>query len=138
MKNARAFLRASTVALAAGLLVAIASPAHAVVAAAVPGSFTAGYATRVVVTRVGGPVTFMNGDVATHTDTSKAYLPKKVARKTKRCGQFSPTRCPLFTSGPVGDGMQGPVAGLKAVKSGKQYEFYCQIHTNMRGTLVVQ
>lgn len=124
--------------LAAGALVVLAaSPASAVVAAAGPGSFTTGYVTPVVVAAKGGSLTFFNGDVATHTLTSEAYLPKKIARKTKRCRSFSRTTCPLFTTRTVGEGESGRVDGLNHVKPGRQYDFYCRVHSGMRGTLVV-
>jgi plastocyanin len=113
-------------------------PAQAVVAAAAPGSFFGTYATPVVFTRPGGPLTFVNGDVADHTITaSDAYLPRRVALRTKRCDSYSARRCPLFTSGTVGAGDTGEVKGLKRVKAGRQYAFRCDIHSSMRGTLVV-
>ena len=123
--------------LAGALVLATAAPAHAVVAAAGPGAFTTGYATRVVTTPVGGPVTFANGDVADHTLTSKATLPRKVARKTSRCRGYSRTSCPLFTTSVVASGESAAVQGLERVKAGRQYEFVCQIHGSMTGTLVV-
>ena len=138
MKQRKAGLTLSLAGLVAAAVLATAGPAHAVVAAAAPGSFNAGYATPVVVTQVGGPVTFVNADAATHTLTAaRGYLPKKVARRTKRCSPYPATRCPLFTTGSVQSGASAPVDGLKYVKAGRQYEFYCQIHANMKGTLVV-
>ena len=124
--------------LTGALVLATSSPAHAVVAAAGPGAFTTGFATRVVVTPVGGPVTFVNGDVAEHTLTAAdATLPKKVAKRTKRCRGYSARSCPLFTTVVVPSGESAPVEGLNRVKAGQQYEFVCQIHGSMTGTLVV-
>lgn len=124
--------------LAGALVLMTPAPAHAVVAAAGPGAFATGYATRVVVTPAGGPVTFMNGDaVADHTLTAAdATLPKKVAKRTKRCRGYSVRSCPLFATPVVGPGGSAAVEGLKRVKPG-QYEFKCQIHGSMTGTLVV-
>ena len=120
----------------AGLLL-LAGPAHAAVAAAGPGASTAGFATRVVVTPVGGSVTFVNGDVADHTLTaSDAYLPKKVARKTAYCKPYPKRACPLFTTGSVGAGDSASVQGLDRLAAG-EYPFRCQIHSGMTGTLVV-
>jgi plastocyanin len=125
-------------ALAGAMVVALAGSAHAVVAAAAPGSFSGSYATPVVFTRVGGPLTFFNGDVADHTLTaSDSFLPRKVARRTKRCDPYPRRRCPLFATGTVGSGESEDVGGLKRLKAGKQYAFRCQIHSSMRGTLVV-
>ncbi len=124
-------------ALAALLVLGAASPAHAVVAATAPGSSVAGYATRAVVAPVGGPVTFFNGDVVDHTLTAfNSYLPKRAARKASWCRGYSLRRCPLFTTGSVNSGESAEVQGLEHVKPGRQYEFYCQIHSGMRGTLV--
>jgi plastocyanin len=138
----RSRTRCSGLAVAVGLAVATVfltpGPAQAVVAAAAPGSFAGSYATPVVFTRVGGPLIFVNGDVTDHTITaSDAYLPRRVARRTKRCASYSARRCPLFTSGTVGAGETGEVKGLKRVKAGKQYSFRCDFHSSMRGTLVV-
>ena len=118
-------------------VIAMPAPVHAVVAATVPGSFTAGYATPTVFTRKGGPVTLVNGDVAPHTLTAmNAFLPRRIARKTKRCaGRL--TSCPLFTTKIVDSGESGDVSGLGRVKPGAQYAFRCQIHSTMRGTLIV-
>ena len=124
--------------LAASVLtIAAPSPAHAVVAAAGPGSFTAGYVTRVVVVPVGGPLTFVNGDAVTHTLTADdAFLPRRVARKTSRCSSYPARRCPLFDSGSVGTGDTVEVEGLNRLKAGRQYAFYCQIHSSMTGILI--
>jgi plastocyanin len=130
----------AVVALSVTAMLAIVLPgsAQAVVAAAGPGSFAGTYATPVVFTRVGGPLTFVNGDVASHTLTaSDAYLPRRVARRTGRCANYSARRCPLFATGSVGSGESEDVAGLKRVKAGKQYAFRCEIHSSMKGTLVV-
>lgn len=124
--------------LAAALVLTTSAPAHAVVAAAGPGASTTGYVTRVVVTPVGGPVTFVNGDVvADHTLTADATLPKKVAKRTKRCRAYGVRSCPLFTTTVVASGQSAEVEGLKRVKAGRQYEFKCLIHGSMTGTLVV-
>jgi len=137
MRSTRRLL--TTLCLAAALVLALGAPAHAVVAAAVPGSFTVGFATPVVFTQVGGPVIFANGDVASHTLTaSKDFLPRKVARKTKRCAGYPRDGCPLFSTPVVDSGEEAQVAGLKRVKAGKQYAFRCQIHSGMKGTLVVR
>jgi plastocyanin len=128
----------STLCLAGLAVLGLPSPAHAVVAAAGPGSFAGSYATPVVFTQSGGPVTFVNGDVAPHTMTAAdAYLPKKIAKKTRRCSGYSPRSCPLFATKTVDSGESAELGGLKRLKPGGQYAFRCMIHSNMRGTLVV-
>ena len=121
----------------AGLMM-LAGPAYAAVAAAGPGASTAGFATRIVVTTVGGSVTFVNGDVADHTLTaSNKYLPKRVARKTAHCSGYPKKACPLFTTGSVSGGDTASVEGLDRVVAGREYPFKCEIHSGMTGTLVV-
>ena len=121
----------------AGLLM-LAGPAHAAVASAGPGASTTGYATPIVVTTAGGPVTFINGDVADHTLTASGkFLPKKLAKKTPHCSGYSRKSCPLFTTGSVGGGDSATVQGLERVAAGREYPFKCEIHSGMTGTLVV-
>ena len=81
----------------------------------------------------------MNGDaLADHTLTAAdAVLPRKIAKKTKRCRGYSARSCPLFATTVVSPGESAEVEGLNRVKAGRQYEFECQIHGSMRGTLVV-
>lgn len=126
------------VALVGATLALGAAPAHAVVAAAGPGAAFAGYATRVVVAPQGGPVTFANADLSDHTLTAAdAVLPRRIAKKTRYCKSYGVKSCPLFTSGVVQSGESAEVAGLKRAKAGREYEFQCEIHSGMRGTLVV-
>lgn len=124
---------------AAALVVASAPSAHARVAAAGPGAFAAGFATPVVVTSVGGPVTFHSADAAPHnfvaTDT---FLTKKQAKKAEWCTSYSVGKCPLFWSATIGAGEQTDVMGLDKVEAGQQYAFFCSLHPGtMRGTLIV-
>ena len=125
-------------ALAGATLGLGAAPAHAVVAAAGPGAAVAGYATPVVVAPDGAGVTFANSDLADHTLTaSEAKLPRRIAKKTRYCKSYGVRSCPLFTTGVVAGGESATVAGLERAKPGTEYEFVCQIHGGMRGTLVV-
>jgi plastocyanin len=88
-----------------------------------PGATSTGYATPVMATQVGGPVSYVNLDPVQHDVTSDAKAPD---------GQ------PLFKSKVSGLGEVSPVQGLDRVQSGQTYGFYCSIHPGMRGTLVVR
>lgn len=130
--------KAGIVGAAVALVVALASPARAVIATAVPGSFAAGWATPVILTPVGGPVTVVNADIAPHKLVADGiFLPKKRAKKTPWCKDGYPKkRCPLFWSEAVGTGQSTEVLGLERIKSGEEYPFKCEIHPNMTGVLV--
>ena len=132
--------RALFAAFAAGaLLITSAPPVHARVAVAGPGAYAGGFATPVVVTSVGGPVSFYSSDVAPHNFVAfDAFLKKKQAKKSEWCTSFTAGKCPLFWSPTIVFGEQTEVLGLERVKAGKQYTFFCSIHPNaMRGTLIV-
>jgi len=82
---------------------------------AVPGSAVTGFATPVVVMRVGQLLYFVNGDATVaHTVSG-----------------------PSFDSGIVGPGQILPVTGTAGLKRG-HYAFRCTIHPNMTGTLYVE
>ena len=84
--------RARIAGAALALVLAVATPAQAVVAAAVPGSYVAGWATPVIVTPVGGPVTVANTDIAPHQLVADgSFLAKKSAKKAPWC-KASPQR----------------------------------------------
>ncbi len=125
-------------ALAAGLLVVLtAAPSEARVAAAGPGSFAAGFTTPLVVTTVGGTVTFLNSDIASHNFiAAEDFVPKKRAKKAEWCASYAKGNCPLFWTPTITAGQETDVLGLDLVKSGETYAFICSIHPNMRGTLV--
>jgi spore coat protein A len=129
--------RTGLVTLVAALSIATAAPAHAVVAAAGPGGYVAGWATPVVVVQSGGDLTVVNGDVAPHNFVaSENYLPPKTARKTFWCSAFKKKTCPLFWSETITIGETTSVQGLEAIAPG-QFPFFCSIHPGMAGTLVV-
>lgn len=99
-----------------------AAPAGATVIAG-PGAASTTYATPVMLTQVGGPLSFTNLDAAQHDVTAT---------------QKGPDGKPLFASKLVGLGGTTPVEGLDRVQAGQSYEFFCSIHPGMRGTLIVR
>lgn len=131
--------RALLAAAAAALVVAPSAPAHAAVAAAVPGSFAAGFATPVVVAAQGEDITFVNADPAPHNFVADGvYLAKKDAKKSRWCTAFSAKTCPLFWSPTIAAGETADVEGLDRLEAGKQYPFFCTVHPGMKGTLVIR
>lgn len=134
----RGWARIVVAAAAAALALIPSGAARAAPAAAAPGGFAAGFATPVVIIAQGEGVTFHNFDIAPHDFVAQdAFLSKKAARRAKWCSGFD-GKCPLFWSPKIGVGESTEVLGLKAVRSGKSYAFYCTVHPNMKGTLVVR
>lgn len=89
---------------------------------AVPGSFAATYATPFTVIPKGGHLTFVNGDIANHN----------VVDSISQQG-----RTPRFSSGAlIGLGGTADVAGVDRLSPGT-YHYFCALHANMTGTLVV-
>jgi polyvinyl alcohol dehydrogenase (cytochrome) len=97
-------------------------PAPGTAILAGPGAASTTYATPVMVTQVGGPVSFSNFDLPQHDVVSDART----------------ATGPLFSSPRSGIGEVVPVQGLQRVQSGRQYGFYCSLHPGMRGTLIVR
>jgi polyvinyl alcohol dehydrogenase (cytochrome) len=90
---------------------------------AVPGSTYSTYATPVMVTQVGGPLSFMNFDLPQHDVVAD---------------EKAPDGTPLFMSKLSGLGEVAPIEGLDRVKSGSTYGFFCSLHPGMRGSLIVR
>lgn len=135
MRAVRAAVAAASVALVLGA----SAPAHAAVAAAVPGSFAAGFATPVVVSAPGEAITFVNADPAPHNFVADGvYLSKKDAKKSEWCTSFTTKTCPLFWSPTIASGETTEVEGVDRLESGKRYPFFCSVHPGMKGTLVVR
>ncbi len=130
---------AAVAAVSTALVLAASAPAHAAVAAAVPGSFAAGFATPVVVAAQGEAITFANADAAPHNLVADGvYLSKKDAKKSPWCSAFTAKTCPLFWSPTIAAGETTEVEGLERLEAGKQYPFFCSVHPGMKGTLVVR
>ncbi|HEV7887131.1 MAG TPA: PQQ-binding-like beta-propeller repeat protein [Acidimicrobiales bacterium] len=98
-----------------------------------PGAFSAGYTTRAMVVQRGGSLTYANADIAQHDVVSREYGPATQAW----CPRFPAGKCPLIWSDLISVGTTTPVLGLENVKPGVQYNFYCTLHPNMQGTIVV-
>lgn len=125
----------AVIVLAAGIWAASsAPPVPAVVAAAVPGSWIAGYATPVVVAPSGGPLTLVNGDLEPHDFL--ALNATRPAGSAPWCA-FLVGPCPLFWSEIIGLGATTTVQGLEGLPTGSTYDFYCSVHPWMLGTLVI-
>ena len=125
-------------ALVSALVLAVAPVAHATPAVTGPAAFAAGYATPVVAITEGEGITYYNFDIAPHDFVAlEDFLSKKEARKAKWCSAFD-GKCPLFWSPRIGVGQSTEVLGVDTLPSGSRYAFFCTIHPNMTGTLIVQ
>lgn len=118
-------------------------------AAAGPGSYAAGYLTPVVIVQAGGSITFTNLDVAPHSFVHDVAVdgfggphdapwctPAKKGKKHNKHRHKGP--CPVFYSETIGLGQQTQVLGLENVEPGRTYSFFCTVHHNMKGKLIVQ
>ncbi|HEV2890769.1 MAG TPA: hypothetical protein VGX28_10390 [Frankiaceae bacterium] len=75
-----------------------------------------------MVTRVGGPLSFVNDD-----------LPQHDVVAVDRAEDGSP----LFRTPLIGIGEIAQVTGLDRVEAGRTYAFFCSIHPGMKATLAV-
>ena len=82
-----------------------------------PGGASYGYLTPAMVTQVGGPVNYTNGDIVRHDVVANDGT---------------------FRSALAGTGETVPVNGLDNVESGKTYGFFCSLHPGMKGQLIVR
>jgi plastocyanin len=124
---------------AVSFLLAVAAPAGAAQVATTPGGFLAGWVPPVVVIAEGEGITYSNADIAPHNFiASDAMLTRKAAKKAKWCSGYDKGKCPLFWSPTIGTGETTEVSGLSKVKAGEQYGFFCSLHPNMQGTLIVR
>lgn len=115
------------------------SAAGAAIVATGPGGFLAGYAPPVVIVDQGEDITYMNGDIAPHNFIAPDdFIRKKKAKKVEWCSAYDKGKCPLFWSETIGAGETTEVLGLERLKSGNEYAFFCSVHPNMRGTLIVR
>lgn len=98
-----------------------------------------GYLTPVMVVERGGELGYANFDIVQHDvvhDVTEDGIANK--KKDKWCRNFDRGECPLFWSARAGLGEEVPVRGLRNVKSGEIYTFFCTLHPGMKGRLVVR
>ena len=97
-----------------------------------------GYVTPVVVIQKGQGITYTNIDIERHNVVQDVNADGFHGSSTRPwCKQFPAGRCPIFYSPLIGLGGSENVKGLKYVKPGKVYTFYCTLHPGMKGRLVV-
>jgi polyvinyl alcohol dehydrogenase (cytochrome) len=108
--------------------------AGAVVLTAPGGQYT-GYLPPVVTVPVAGELTYSNYDAAPHDVVARTA---KGSDDQPWCAGYSPGACPLFWSKLIGLGTSTPVLGTENLVAGESYEFFCTVHTGMRGTLIAQ
>ena len=97
-----------------------------------------GYVTPAMTVQSGGELTYANFDIVQHDvvhDTEADGIVNK--KKDPWCKMFNKGQCPLFWSPRAGLGDVVEVLGLKNVKAGEVYTFFCTLHPGMKGTIVV-
>lgn len=128
-----------TGALAALALTALVAPTTGAVGdvgptlLAAPGAWLTQYATPVLATSLDIPLFFRNEDVMRHDVVSDAYGPDGGSW----CEDAPAGRCPLFATPLIARGVTARVEGVDNAVAPGAYDFYCTLHTAMRGTLVV-
>jgi len=99
----------------------------------------AGYLTRTMVaSKRLGKVLYSNFDVVRH-DVVQDPRTDGVGGSGKDpwCKRFAKGKCPAFWTPLLGLGETTELQGLKNLKAGRSYTFYCSLHPGMRGTLAV-
>jgi plastocyanin len=104
-----------------------------------PGGPFVGYTVPVMVAAKGDTITYVNADAFPHDVIARHTGPETdwclaAGIKDKLPGVQG---CPLFWSSLIGVAQQTPVLGLENIEPGAIYSFFCSIHANMEGTLVV-
>lgn len=103
-----------------------------------------GYLTPVIVIAKGDSLTFSSLDLERHDFVQDVEVdgfggPKKMpwCAKGHHHGRKA-APCPIFWSKLIGLNESTEVRGLKNLKSGKTYSFFCTLHHGMKGKLIVQ
>lgn len=129
-------LRLSFVAIAALVLFApqggaVALPVAPTILVA-PGGWLTQYATPAAVTTASIGLQLRNEDIMRHDAVSSDYGPDGAVW----CSDIPAGRCPLFWTPLINRGATVVVQGVETLAPGT-YEYFCTIHTAMRGMLVV-
>lgn len=98
-----------------------------------------GYATPLMAVERGGQLDYVNFDIVQHDvvhDVKSDGIANK--KKNKWCENFKKGRCPLFWSARAGLGDTVSVKGLRNLRSGEIYTFFCTLHPGMKGRLLVR
>jgi len=134
--------------MATALVLGVVAPAGAVAeerAIAGPGGFAHGYLTETVTISKGDSIAFANLDIfehnVVHDVEADGFGGKRNAawcRSDEGDHHEHAHGCPVFWSELIAAGETTQVRGLRRVKPGKSYTFFCTLHHNMKGTLVVR
>jgi len=100
-----------------------------------PGGQFATFHPPVALAQVGGPLTYVNMDLAQHDVISKATRDDQ-PEWCELINVDQSGKCPLFGSLLIGIAKSSPVYGLDGVQPATPYEFRCSIHPNMSGYLI--
>src|SRR5437879_4104756 len=131
MMKRRTLVLLGTAALLLGALPASAGTATATGASVItgPGGKSGGYLTPVVVVSKGGSITYSNFDVERHDVVQDVGSDRVHGSSTRPwCALFPRHKCPIFYSRLIGFGQSEAVRGLRYVKPGAVYTFYCTLH----------
>lgn len=98
-----------------------------------------GYATPVMVVEAGGELSYANFDIVQHDVVHDVAVDGFASKKKQKwCRAFDKGECPLFWSARAGLGETVGVEGLRNLKPGQIYSFYCTLHPGMKGKLAVR
>lgn len=96
-----------------------------------------GYTVPFIVASQGDAINFINLDAFEHDVVSYRKQPGLGAPWCAEAGFVTAGSCPVIWTPLIGITGQTPVLGMDLVQPGENYEFFCSIHANMEGTLVV-
>ena len=106
-----------------------------------------GYMTPVLLVEKGGDLTYANFDILKHdvvhdveTDGfgTKKKMPWCEQKEDDHGHHHHSTACPVFWSKLTGLGETTEILGLKHLKPGRIYTFFCTLHHGMKGTLIAR
>lgn len=127
-----------------------------------PGSFATTYVPPAAVMQAGGKLTYVNADTAPHDFLAEKPAPVQCPSSPGVCPEGTPSwclppdpsepwqkfpgknalpfpagDCPIFYTPLIFLGQTTVVQGTDALVGGETYDYYCSIHANMFGKLVV-